>query len=285
MDIAYFPGCSMHGTASDFDMSLKAVMPELGITLHEIPDWNCCGASSAHGRSHALSIALPARSIALAAKNNMNTMFVPCAACYNRLVGSHYEISNSPDLKKEIEGLIEMPYPDKMEFFHLSQLFDKFALEKIKSGVKRSLKDIKGACYYGCLLTRPKNIITYDDHEQPQSMERVLNAMNVKSVKWGLATECCGASFSLSETDVVYKLTGDIIANAQKSGADFIVTSCPLCHSNLDMRQAKIMKLYKTKEIPVLYLSQLVGYMLGFPHKQLGFSKHFTTKKLKELFI
>lgn len=283
MNIGYFPGCSLHATASDFSMSINAIMPILDINLMEIEDWNCCGASSAHKLDHTLSLSLPARNIALASRNNLNQILAPCAACYNRLISTHFELSADEKLRHEIEKVTELPYPKEIEILNLPELLFKYSKEKIQENVKKQIQ-LKAACYYGCLLTRPKKIIKFDDSEQPTSMENICELLGITPVDWGFKTECCGGSFSISDTEVVYKLTNEIIANALSEGADIIVTSCPLCHSNLDMRQAEITKRYKTKEIPILYLSQVIGYALGISPKKLGLNKHFTTKKLKELF-
>ncbi|GAI52049.1 unnamed protein product, partial [marine sediment metagenome] len=48
MKLSYFPGCSLDGTAKEYGSSTQAVCQELGLELLEVPDWNCCGASSGH---------------------------------------------------------------------------------------------------------------------------------------------------------------------------------------------------------------------------------------------
>lgn len=284
IDIAYFPGCSLHSTASDFAKSIEAIMPALGINLKEIEDWNCCGASSAHKLDEFAAKALPARTIAIAANMKLDKILAPCAACYSGLLHAHHAVTHDPKLKKQIEETIGLTYPSKMQIMSLPEFLLSVAGEKIKSSVKRKL-DVNVACYYGCLLTRPRELITYDDSECPQSMERLCQMMGINTVEWWAKTECCGAGFSLMDTDVVYKLTGDILGSARLEKAQVIITSCPLCHSNLDMRQAKIISKSKEEEIPVLYLSELVGYMIGLDPKDLGLSQHFATKKLKQIFI
>ncbi len=57
---------------------------------------------------------------------------------------------------------------------------------------------------------------------------------------WNFATECCGGGFSMSVTDAVVDLSSQILADAEAAGAEAIVAGCPMCHSNLDMRQLTI---------------------------------------------
>ncbi len=54
MEYSYYPGCSLHSTGREFNDSVQAVFNALKIGLVELEDWNCCGASSAHSRSHTL---------------------------------------------------------------------------------------------------------------------------------------------------------------------------------------------------------------------------------------
>ena len=88
MTVAYYPGCSMHGTSREYEESLLAVAAALELDLREIDDWSCCGASSAHVADHLLGVALPARNLALAEAQGADEVLAPCAACYNRLSGA-----------------------------------------------------------------------------------------------------------------------------------------------------------------------------------------------------
>ena len=67
MTVAYFPGCSAGSTGRELAESTEAVFEELGIALVEIPDWNCCGATSASVLSSDLSLKLNARNLRQAA--------------------------------------------------------------------------------------------------------------------------------------------------------------------------------------------------------------------------
>ena len=89
---AYYPGCSLHGTSREFDESLRAVATALGVSLTEIPDWSCCGASSGHTTDHMLGVALPARNLAIAEEQGFDQVLAPCAACYNRLSAARLAI-------------------------------------------------------------------------------------------------------------------------------------------------------------------------------------------------
>lgn len=276
MKIAYFPGCSLHSTARDYDMSFQLVCRKLGIELQEIPHWVCCGASPAHVTSHLLSIALPCKNLVLAEEMGLNTVVAPCAACFNRLKVAKQEVAENSQLKKDVEEVLGKPYGGKVEVKHPLQIIaEEIGLAKVEKMVRRELQGLKVASYYGCLLVRPLNMVSFDDPEDPQSMDDLVTALGGEALPWAFKTECCGASFSLSETDIVLELSGEILDAALEAGAECILVACPLCQSNLDLRQKGIEKRYgKRFNLPIIYFTELLGLALGLNMHELGLSKH-----------
>jgi heterodisulfide reductase subunit B2 len=275
MQIGYYPGCSQEGTAKEYDKSLREVLKVLDVEPTEINDWSCCGATSAHVTSHKLSLALSARNLALAEKQGLKEIFAPCAACYNRLANSKTELQNHPEQKYEIETIIEEKINNIPEIYNIVNFFQKIGKDKIAEKRKIELKNFKAACYYGCLLVRP-NGINDDDSEQPNSMEEIVKATGAQTIDWNFKLECCGAAHSIARKEIVVDLSKKILDDAIKHGANVLVVACPMCHSNLDMRQQNIKsKFADFKEIPVLYLSELIGLAMGFDKKQLGIDTHF----------
>jgi heterodisulfide reductase subunit B2 len=272
----YFPGCSMAGTSREFSSSLKEVLSALDIELNEIEDWNCCGASSAHVTSHLLATALPARNLNLASQQGFDQVFAPCAACYSRLLSVGTEMKNNEKMRAKVEEVISEKMLPTPEVINLLQYFQGIGKEKITEQKEVDLAGLKVACYYGCLLVRPNNLIDFDDSEMPTSMEAIVSYTGAEPIEWNFKTECCGAAHSIPHTNIVEVLSKKIIDDAVAHGADVIVVGCPMCHSNLDMRQRNILKDYPdTKQTPILYLSELLGISFGIDMKTLGLNLHY----------
>ena len=273
MKYAYYPGCSLHGTSIEFDMSTRAVASALDIELQEIPGWTCCGASSAHETSELLALALPARNLLLAQDMNLDVM-VCCAACYSRLREANEGVK-SEDNHDKVAQIVGRPYDGKVQTKHfLDIIVNEYGLDALSAKVQRTLADLKVASYYGCLLVRKPEIVAFDDPENPTFMDEFATALGAKAVNWPYKTECCGGSLSLTRTDVVLRLVKDILEMAIESGADCIMVACPLCQANLDLRQTQINRRFKTDlNIPILYFTQLLGLALDLPVKGLGLSK------------
>jgi heterodisulfide reductase subunit B len=277
MKYAYYPGCSLHSSGIEFGMSLNAICPKLNVQLEEVKGWVCCGSTPAHSVSELLAIALPVANLCLVEDMAMKEVVVPCASCFRRLKSGHVETTTDSELRAKIDQVVDKPYKGTVTVRHPLEIFsDEKILPEIAKLSTEDLSQLKVACYYGCLLTRPPEIMQFDQYEYPMSMDAVLRAAGISTLDWDFKTMCCGAAFSLTEEEIVYKLTGDILEEAQKVGANAIAVACPMCHSNLDMRQPEIeAKLGKKYGIPIFYFTQLMGLAMGVPGEELGLSKHF----------
>lgn len=275
MKYAYYPGCSLASTAVEYDMSSRKVCKALGIDLWEIPDWNCCGASAAHVTNHLLNLALPARNLAIAEKEGLDVA-IPCAACYSRCKASEVAAKESPETAKTISEIIERPYEAKYTVKSLLDIVvNEVGMDAVKALVKSPLKDLKAVSYYGCLLVRPKKL-GFDDPENPQCLDKVVDAVGAETLDWSCKTECCGASHATSNPDVGLTMVKRVLDGAKEAGAECIITACPMCMSNLDMRQGQVEAKFGTKyNLPVLYFTQVLGLAMGISYKELGLDKHF----------
>lgn len=273
---AYYPGCSLHSTGSEYDVSFRAVCDKLGIEIEEIRGWVCCGTSPAHCTSRLLSLALPYENLCLANKMGMTDVVAPCAACFARLKTAIYEAAEDPEMASQISEVLESPLPESMNVLSPLEIFCNEA--NIAEAVTRQLPDLKVVCYYGCLLTRPSKVMQFDECEYPMAMDNLLRSVGISTLDWSYKTECCGGALALSRTDVVRKLTHDIFEEAKAVGANAIAVACPLCHANLDTRQGEVEKEYGTQYgIPIVYFTQLMGVALGVPLNKLGLQKHFVS--------
>ncbi|MHB8926450.1 MAG: CoB--CoM heterodisulfide reductase iron-sulfur subunit B family protein [Bacillota bacterium] len=275
MKYAYYPGCSLHSTATEYDATTRTVCQTLGVELEEIPDWNCCGATSAHATNHLLSLALPARDLAKAEQMGLDVV-APCAACYNRMAQTIHETKDNEVLRGRVSAVIGADYEGTAKAKSLLEVLAADVGPKVvEAKVQKPLKGLRVAAYYGCLLVRPPAVTGWDDAENPQSMDKLMTALGAETVDWSHKTECCGASLTVSRTDIVLKLTRDILDAAKAAGADALVCACPMCQANLDGRQGAVEKTYKTNyHLPVFYFTQLMSLAFGIEPYKLGFARH-----------
>ncbi len=278
--IAYFPGCSLHSSAKEYDLSCRLVLSRCGFALQEIEDWNCCGASPAHGVSEELALALPLRNMIIAEDRQYEGIFTPCAACYSRLRFADHETRKNPKMRERMAELVGKAYNNSLGIYHILDVLNgNIGLERIRSLITRPLVGLKMACYYGCLLVRPPGIAGVDPRvEDPEVMDELCVAMGAEPVIWPHKTECCGASQTLPHTDSVLRLCLRLLKSAKAAGADCLVAACPLCHANLDMRQAEVEKKYREPlQLPIVYITQLLGLAMGMTPEMMGMDRHLVS--------
>jgi heterodisulfide reductase subunit B2 len=275
MTLGLYPGCSLKGSSREYAESVLTVAKAFDVNLEEISDWNCCGATAAHNINKELSLALPARILSLSEKQGLKEIVVPCAACYSRLTVTKHELAKDPELRKIVTTANDLEYSGTVEVLNIIQMLDKYITPNLEGRVVKPF-DHKVACYYGCLLVRPHEILKFDREEDPQSMDELMLKAGATPIDWAFKTECCGAGLSVSRTSSVGRLSGKIIRDAVDRGAEAMIVACPMCHSNLDMRRGAINSFLGEKiDIPVLYATQVLGLAIGLDHKALGLQRHF----------
>jgi heterodisulfide reductase subunit B2 len=265
--LGYYPGCSLTSSANEYDRSLRAVAGKLGVELREIPDWVCCGATSAHAIDHETALCLAADTLAKARKAGLSQVLAPCAMCFQRLAVASHELRHNPAIAAALD---EAPGLENIKVLSILNWLGDGA----KLAVTRPLEGLKVACYYGCLLVRPPKITGVANCEAPRQMEQIVQWLGGQPLRWSMATECCGASFALSQKSTVLRQGRRVYDAAREAGADIFCVACPMCHANLDMRQGE-MGIDGNDQLPVIYLTQLIGWAMGLDAPALGLDKHF----------
>jgi len=269
-ELSYYPGCSLEGTAREYGESLRGVCEMLEVNLHELEDWTCCGASSAHCTDEALAIELAARNLALAEKGGRE-LLVPCVACYSRFKVAEEEIREHPEKwETSYQGKIWLHYA--LDFFCEDSL-----LEAVGEKVVVPLSGLKVACYYGCLSVRPPGITGVKSYEDPDHMDRLMSTLGAEPLPWSYKTDCCGASLVMTRTDIVRRLSHRLLEMAKEAEADCLVTGCTMCQSNLDTRQEEISKEFSQRyDLPIFYFTELMGLAMGHRDVKKWLGRHLT---------
>jgi heterodisulfide reductase subunit B len=270
---SYFPGCSAEATASPLGISVLPVAKELGMDLVELEDWNCCGSSPYGSVDKLEATCIAARNLALAEKTGLD-LVTPCSNCYVVLDGANDILKEYPALKEQVGkalAVAKLGYKGGVRVRHLAEvLYSDITPEVIRAKTTKPLKGLKVAAYYGCQLVRPNG---FDDPESPHSLDELVASLGADVVPWQMKVQCCGSSLVMPEQEVALGLVNRILRNAQENGAQCLVTPCPLCQINLDVYQGQVNRLFKTKyNLPVLFLTQLIGIALGIKPDALALS-------------
>jgi heterodisulfide reductase subunit B len=275
LQYAYYPGCSLEHTSSSYDKSVREVFKALGVGLQEIEDWNCCGATMYMSVKKIVGYAISARNLALAQNMGMD-ICAPCSSCYTVLRKTNRHIDWEPAERARINDALaaaNLSYTTTVNVRHpLDILVNDVGLETIASRMKRSLKGIKVAPYYGCQIVRPHG--HFDDVDDPVTMDRLLQALGAEVVYYPSKVRCCGGMLMTTQEPIALKLNSNLLQAAVDNDAEIIATACPLCEMNLEAYQKKINKMCGTNfNVPIVYFTHLVGIALGIPPERMGLDK------------
>lgn len=269
MEFSYYPGCSLEATAIEFHESVTAVFEALKVGLHELEDWNCCGASSAHSLNKDLSLALPTRNLAIAQELDSD-LVMPCAACFNRHIVADYELRADTQIRQKLEQAVGFSFTGKVHVRPLLEVIgSQIGLSELKQRVIRPLTNLKVVGYYGCLLVRPPQVTQFENPDNPTLMNDILETLGAEACAWSYATECCGGGLSLTKPKIAARLVSRLVDTAKEAGAEAMVTSCPLCQINLEMRQSS-----ELPKMPIFYFTELIGLAFGIEQAASWFGKH-----------
>jgi heterodisulfide reductase subunit B len=245
------------------------------MNLVELPEWNCCGSTPAHAVDTELSAALCVRNLDIAARQESETLLTPCPSCLSNLKHAAKRMQN-PEARARVNELLDNPAAS--EFPAVTSVMQGMAAhldaKEIASRTRKSLSALTFAPYYGCLMSRPAEIMKFGDPENPTLMESLLTACSATVLDFPLKTACCGASYGIPERSMTARLSARILQLATDMKVDAIVVACPLCQMNLDLRQPQAEKAADTRfAMPVLYFTQALGLAFGFSPDTLGLEK------------
>jgi heterodisulfide reductase subunit B len=280
MKYAFFPGCSLDKNAAAYGESFKAVANILSQELVELDDWNCCGATEYFTLNPLPAYTLVARNLALVPKG-LTDLVAPCSACYFNLYKTNHNMGLYPQLNGDINAALaegKLSYaPGRVKVRHaLDILVNDVGCEKIAACVKRPLRSLRLAPYYGCLIVRPDH--GFDNPEHPETLDRLIEALGAKVVDHPLRAACCGGHIPQINPETALVLIHELMATAVKRGADAIVTLCPMCQLNLDGYQSQANSHFGTSySMPVLYFTQLMGLAFGLAPSAMGFGQELVS--------
>lgn len=288
MRYGLFPGCVLEGASKEDYMATLAVAKKLGIELVELPGWTCCGASHVQDIDPELVMCTNARNIALAEQMKLDVMTV-CNTCTLMLRKAKHTIDTSAENKEFVNDILSaanMEYKGTSEVTHfLWILLREIGIDKLKEKVVKPLTGIKIGEFYGCHILRPESVMGFEDFMDPDSLQKVIEAVGATPINFSRQRDCCGFHAVYPAHDSVMQMTGSINKDAADEGADCLVTPCPLCHMQLDMFQKEARTTVPNDvKMPILHLTQLIGLALGCDPRELGLTvRHLTsTKQLLE---
>ena len=260
MNVSYFPGCTLRTKAKELDRYARECAQVLGISLCEIPDWQCCGGVYISAKDEIASKLSSVRAL-IAARDAQQPLITVCSACYNVIKQTNYEMQTNAEFSNKVNAYLTQekfppkPYYGEAEIYHYLELLrDHVGFDQLKAAVKKPLTGRKIAAYYGCMLLRPGRVLRFDNPENPSILEDFIRALGAEPVIYPARNECCGGYVVVEDENLANKKSRAVLHSAEVNGACELVTACPLCRYNL---------LKQNCDLPVTYFTELLAEALG----------------------
>jgi len=265
MKLAYYPGCTLKTKAANLELAALEALSKLDVEFQELDRWNCCGAVFSLADDDLIHHLAPIRNLIRAQERGYDTVVTICSQCYNTLARANQMVRDDPSKLETINLFMteEPDYQGGVEVLHfLTLLRDHVGWDKLQEVVTNPLGGLRVAPFYGCTLVRPTEV-SIDPLEQGV-LEEFVKALGAEPVQFSARTECCGSYQMLAHPEEGLKRAGQVIASANRAGAEALVLSCPMCEYNLGTRQGAVIEAGDgLSRVPTFYFTQLLGVALG----------------------
>lgn len=275
---ALFLGCTIPARARSYEMSVRAVASKFGIKLVDVDEFTCCGFPIAAADHHVSSI-LAARNLSVAEKMGLEICTL-CSSCTSSLTEASYQLAHDEKHRTEVNGRLAkvgVSYQGTVRVRHFVRiLLEEVGLPRLKEALVRPLSGLRFAAHYGCHFLKPSEIYGgFDSVEDPRVMDDLLRATEAEVVDYSRKKQCCGGSVLVADESTALAIARDKLSELKGLEVDGLVVVCPFCGVMFDAQQKKMEKIFgETYEIPVVYLTQVLGLALGMEEKELGLSTH-----------
>jgi succinate dehydrogenase / fumarate reductase cytochrome b subunit len=279
MKYALYTGCVAKGAGRENLVAAELACQKLGIELVEMTDAACCGAGVINEDNPIVADIMNARTFSLAEAQGLDIMNI-CTTCQGVHRKAQRKLGGKPEYLERVNSELERDtgrrYKGEVVVKHFYEvLLNDYGLDRLKDKVVRPLSGLKLGAFYGCYATRPHEVSDFENPDDPDELEKLIEVLGATPVRYDDRLKCCGFPIAMVNKKNSMQLGGNAIVSAQQAGADAMVTPCPLCHLNLDAYQPDIeSRVGRKLGMPILHITQLVAMALGVSKDALRLDTH-----------
>ncbi|MFO7783025.1 MAG: CoB--CoM heterodisulfide reductase iron-sulfur subunit B family protein [Thermodesulfobacteriota bacterium] len=283
MKFALFLGCTIPARSRNYELSSRKVAQRLGLELVDLEAFICCGfpVRSANLQSSTL---LGAYNLALAQKQGLDICTL-CSSCTSALTETAHHLDNDKAALEAVNRDLDrvgLRYDGGTRVRHLARvLYEQVGKDEILRHIKKPLDGLRVAAHYGCHYLKPSEIYEgFEDPENPRTLDELTALTGAIPVEYKDKKRCCGGPILPVDEKTSLSVAKEKLDDIKAAGADAISLVCPFCAVMYDSNQKGISSEFKTEyDLPVLYLSQILGIAMGFDRKEMGLNMNVVKTK------
>ena len=283
MKYALFLGCTIPARSRQYELSARKVARVLGIELVDVENFICCGfpVKSSEIKS---AMVLGAYNIALAEREGLDLCAL-CSSCTSALTEVAHHLAHDEKAKEEVNESLSragLKYDKGVKVRHFARvLYEEVGLDALKKHFKRSLEGLRVATHYGCHYLKPSEIYdNFDQVEDPHTLDDMIALTGATVVDFVNKKRCCGGPLLAVEEKTSLAVAKEKLDDVKEASADIINLVCPFCSVMYDSNQKGIEAEFNVSyNLPVLYLTQVLGLAMGLDRKELGLNMNVVKTK------
>jgi heterodisulfide reductase subunit B len=287
MKYALFLGCTIPARSRQYELSARKVARKLGIKLVDVEDFICCGFPVKSSQKDSAMV-LGAYNIALAEKQGLDLCAL-CSSCTSALTEVAHHLAQDEKAKAEVNASlskVDLNYDKGVRVRHFARiLYEEVGMDELKKHFTKSLEGLRIATHYGCHYLKPSEIYdNFDQVEDPHTLDEMVALTGAAVVDYANKKRCCGGPLLAVDEKTSLAVAKEKLDDVVKAGANAINLVCPFCSVMYDSNQKGIEGAFSASyNLPVLYLTQILGLAMGMDRKELGLNMNVV--KTKDLLL
>ncbi|QLH75112.1 MAG: hypothetical protein HPY73_06445 [Methanomassiliicoccales archaeon] len=263
-----FKGCLIPTRLPYLEASSKYVLDRLGVDILDLPGATCCvepiGLRTLASDTWLVTVA---RMLAVAEKEGRDVLTL-CNGCYLSFLEAVHELKvvEKRDAVNGVLSKIGLEYKAGARVRHILEKVHSLGEDKLRSMVSCEQSGLKIAPHTGCHFLRPSGIGLPEDPIAPAMLADIASWSGAEVVNKEFWPECCGGGVSSVDEGLSSRMLERVAGIYRAKGANCILTPCPFCFSQFDLRQKG--------GLPVLYITELIAMAMAAPAERLGLRYH-----------
>ncbi len=277
MEYSLFTGCTVPLRSAGYEISTQRVAETLNVKLHVLKGSSCCGFPISF-LNQDTSFALAAVNLCIAEEKGLNIATM-CNSCTSHLTKVNHILKTDNDVFERVSKILKptgYTFQGNVKVKHIARiLYEDVGPEKIKEKIVRSLEGFSIGAIYGCHYLKPNSVFEeFDDPQNPKSLETLINATGAKAIDFPERILCCGGPILAIDEESSANMTKRVLDGAKAASPDALAVICPFCNVMYSEYQPAIGKKHNVEyNMPVFFLTQILGLAMGFEPKEMRIKK------------
>ncbi len=263
-----YTGCLIPARLPFLEASSRLVLDKLGMEYEPFPAGTCCVEPiGLRSLGYDSWLTVVARMLSIAEAKGKDVLAL-CNGCFMSFKEAAHQLEDD-ELRERVNqrlAPIGRRYDGGARVRHFIEVLEEFGAVRMESLVTMPQSKLHIALHPGCHVIRPSKVLRVDSHYSPRVLADIALRTGAQVVENEAWPRCCGGGLAGVDDRISNAILQEDVDAFKGAGANCILTPCPFCFVQFDLRQKA--------GLPVLYLSELVALAFGASAEEIGLKYH-----------